>query len=92
MRFLFLTAAAIGILTVNILLDSWVLMKLWAWYIVPAFGQQPLSMSVSIGIGCVVCLLTKSYVPKRGSDENLEALGFTFLNPVALLLIGWLAK
>lgn len=75
---------AIISIPIGILLRSYVLMMLWAWYIVPQFGLSPLRMVFAFGLCSVVSFL----VPGRAkAGEEMPAV---FVKAVALNLMALL--
>ncbi len=79
-------------------IDGWVLMKLWAWFVVPLFRLPALTLLPAIGLSLVVSFLTFQVPPFTPSPEpdakqnttNLEALGEAMVNrPLFVLGFGW---
>lgn len=71
---------------------SWVLTKLWAWFLVP-LGMVPVGILGAYGASLVVVYMTKS--PKKDEDAtNSEKLGWAIgvavLKPSVFLVVGWL--
>lgn len=82
--------ALLVIIPAATLLEAWVLIRLWAWHIIPRFHVEALTYGAAVGISCVASLLTQQYVPaKEGDGGNLIASHFT--RPLLILLIGWCA-
>lgn len=72
-----------------------VLVQLWAWFMVPTFGVQPLTLGSAIGLGLIMSLLTKQTMPKTGeSDIDLLKRQFVgaVVSPLIALIIGFLVK
>ena len=72
--------------------DGFVLMKLWAWFIVPLFHLPALTIAAAIGLGLIASFLTHQMRPDN--EENpLAAManifGYGFVNAGMCLLIGW---
>lgn len=97
--------AAIGCLSVIIvtpfaaLWRAFVLMKLWAWFVVPAFGLQPISMITAFGLAVLISFgfMTPSASADDGrkddADEAKElimTIGYGFLWPALGLVVGWI--
>ena len=87
MRFVLAVGIGIG----QVLLDSWVFMVLWAWFVVPFFRVHELTMVSAIGISCIVSLMTTQYVPVP-PEKAVEFLLVQFRRPLVLLAIGFVAK
>ena len=60
-------------------LNGWVLVKMWAWFMVPWFGARPVSITEAIGLSMIVGYLT--YRPDLATKENGKLAAF--VGPVA---------
>ena len=71
-----------------ILLDSWCLMHLWDWFIVP-LGVKSITMPWAAGVAMVAHMLAHQ---SSDSDEDkaLTRLTDAVLRPVIALAIGWM--
>lgn len=74
---------------------GWVLTKLWAWFIVGAFGADPLRLVDAIGISLVVGYLTTDYPfpsgkPAEAVDLLLWDLIVAAVVPACALAGGWI--
>ena len=69
------------------ILNGFVIVKLWAWFIVP-FGLEPITMVPAIGLGLIVGFLTEQRVPSD-DDKKFEPLVRMYLSPLLTLLAGW---
>lgn len=76
-----------AITAANIALDAFVLVKLWAWFVVPTFGLPALSMKVAAGLSVAVALLTHQSMPQR--DTN-KILAYHIIAPLMALLTGFI--
>lgn len=96
-----LTAVAFGCLIAilltpfSLLLYAWVLSILWGWFIIPVFDVDPLSIPLAIGLSLVSGMFRSS--PKPTNNESKDAVslagwafGVMFLQPLILLLFGWI--
>jgi len=78
----------------NILVNGFVFLTLWNWFIIPLFESAPeLTMPYAIGLGMIVNYLTYHYV---STEENavhsiLDWLGRIIIRAGTTLLIGWVA-
>jgi len=83
----------IGILVMSSIMNGFVLTKLWAWFMVPAFGLPQLSIPIAIGISIVIRYLTYQKPPEPEGANNInkigETLGFVIVYPIMTLFIGW---
>ncbi len=72
---------------------AFVLVKLWGWFVIPAFGLLPLSKINAYGLALILFFLT----PLRATDKRPwkeilpEAWVFLILTSGVALLFGWLA-
>lgn len=60
------------------LVDGFVFVKLWLWFVIPVFGLPILSIPTAIGIGLLVEFLAKP-LPKAEKKEWSEAMLNSFL-------------
>ena len=70
------------------LIDAWVVVTLWRWFIVPAFAASPMTMGTAIGVDLLVNLIHRP----SGMPAELklgDVLTRIFLVPVVALGIGW---
>jgi hypothetical protein len=79
------------LLSLRTLIHGYVVATLWAWFMVPLFHLQPLSLAASIGV-----MLPVSFVTSHGyADIPTEKLGIQLLvafiiRPLVTLLLGWI--
>lgn len=103
MTFLLALIIALGLLafaglliTVNVLLNGWVLSLLWAWLIVPTFpGLPPLTVAQAIGVSLVATCLTQRYhhqEEKDGKKAATRAAGHLILSPFVYLILGYVVS
>jgi hypothetical protein len=86
MGFAFLQAAAA-------LWEAFVLLRLWAWFVVPVLGAPTLTYPLAVGIAATVSLLTLRTARYKGHEVDLVAVcTVTFVGPAMLLAIGWTAR
>jgi hypothetical protein len=72
-----------------LMLRAWVLVKLWGWYITPAFDIQPMRVVLVFGI----LLIAAELLPhRRRADFNkfLDVVMSAAVSPMLTLGIGWL--
>lgn len=70
MNILLGTISAIVLAALSVMLDGWVLVKLWGWFVAQQFGLPLLSIPAAIGISLVVGYLTNQQA-KRDSDSGM---------------------
>lgn len=81
-----------ALVAVSALLNGFVLMKLWTWFVVSTFALPRLTMPFAIGLALVVRFLSfepdavKSEFKKPFSEQLITAL----LRPFMTLLFGWI--
>lgn len=84
-----------GLLVLSPIYSGFVLLKLWAWFVVPVFGLPKLSLAYAIGIGYTAWALLGTY-DSASTEEAKKApwrtLGMALLRPGVLLLCGWAVK
>lgn len=84
------------VVPLNCIIDGYVLMKLWSWFVVASFGAPAMSLPVAAGVGLIVALTTHQ-TPQKFDEESpiaaLSRLGETlFVKPGLLLFVGWVIK
>ena len=89
----FFTTLIMGLF--SIIARGFVIMKLWAWFIVPIFTLNALTLVHAIGFSLVVGLLTSELKPEDDDGEGWFAkiiTRFVFLVIVyaAVLFEGWI--
>ena len=78
------------------IINAFVFVKLWAWFIVPTFHQNPLRLVEAIGIMFLINFIKT----KRSKDSDNEDfwkefgknIGFIILTAAFALLSGWIVK
>lgn len=77
--------------------NGFVFTKLWAWFVVPQFGVQPITLLMAIGLGLTFNLLAgHTDTPKRESTDSekfyilLTTVITALLRPALGLLIGYI--
>jgi ABC-type antimicrobial peptide transport system permease subunit len=88
--------AVAGLLVAVCLLNGWVLLLLWRWFVPVLFPNVPLlTVPVAIGISLIVSLLTHqdmSDVAKKEDTKKWSVLVTLFVRPLFVLLIGWIVR
>lgn len=80
----------IPLMAAEVFWKSFVALKLWGWFVVPAFGVPIPAQNIMIGLLCVHGIFAGGY--KHIPEEKAAiALAFPFMYPALLLLLGWLA-
>ena len=85
----------VGLMAISAILNGFVLVKLWSWFIVPTFGLPALSIPLAIGIALTAKFITQDLstinnAKKEGSGWT--PIVITFINPFLVLLVGWIVK
>jgi len=85
------------LLPLEILLNGFVLTKLWFWFINPIFGLALLTLPQAMGLSLIISFLTHQIVdtePKKESATTKIATSLVrlFITPLLFLLIGFIIK
>lgn len=94
-------ASCVGVLNlvvmqivVTAILNGWVLMIMWGWFIVPLFELPALRVVEAIGVSMVISMLTVKHEYKEDKHKTTEdrvSLVVAMLSyPVIVVLIGWI--
>ena len=85
--------AVVIALILSPIIGGFVVVKLWAWYVVPIFETNPLRLVEAIGLMLLVQYVSYKHV-KPESDEFwesfLEKLGAVIFMAAFVLFSGWL--
>jgi hypothetical protein len=78
----------VGVYAYNIFSYAFVLKILWAWFMVPHFSMEPLSLLTAAMLYLIVALLTQQH---RAIDKDKQgtAAASIILRPWIFLLCGW---
>jgi hypothetical protein len=82
------------ILAGSLWLDSYVITRLWAWFVVPAFSLAPLPL----GFACGLLLLIRHIQPipsrteKKTTAETFKSLAKHWINALVFLGLGWCVR
>ena len=73
------------------LLQAFVAIQLWMWFIVPTFGLPPLGLVTAMGITLLISLLFKSRTDTgdKDMDEVLEGHGRNLMTSVIASVATW---
>lgn len=75
------------------LINGFVLLKLWGWFVVPTFGVKPLTLTQALGISLLIGFLTFHELPNREKERSLnDLMGSIFLHYIyqfSALSLGW---
>lgn len=79
------------------LINAFVLLKLWAWFVVPTFAAPAITLPVAIGLGSIIGLL--QHVQSQQEKEGEEPLakwgrifGHLIAKPALYLVVGYIAS
>ena len=61
------------VIVISTILRGFVLVQLWAWFVVPQFGLAPLPFANALGLGLIVTYLT--YKIDTKGDPNYSFIG-----------------
>lgn len=90
--------ATIVALVLGLIIEGFVLIKLWAWFMVPIFDLNPLRVVEAIGLTFLVGYMTKKPIEANKPLEGpfLEELFKAFLQALVMaggfLFIGWVVQ
>ena len=74
-----------------VVLDGFVVVKLWSWHVMPTFHLPAVTMGHAIGITCLFNLMRVSFShPENDSSATKRSL-LSLFYALLCLLIGWLA-
>lgn len=82
---------------VAIILKGWVIVMMWDWFVVPAFGSEPLTIPYAVGLIFLIGYLVKDV----GADEveekakwpaarQIKSIKWSFSAPLLVVSIGWI--
>jgi len=81
-------------LTIGPIINGFVFMKLWLWFIVPTFQMQPLRIVEAIGIVFFITFITlkksKEVDKDKVFESLLESMIFTLSKSVVVLFFSWI--
>jgi hypothetical protein len=85
----FLCLFAVTLTIPLILLNAWVITKIWDWYIVRAFGIAPITMITAFGLSILINMLHLQQYNEDKRDPYAQAGGL-IAAPLGALLMGWI--
>lgn len=81
---------------VVLLMDGFVMMKLWGWFLTPILNIKAISYIEAMGLVTLIRFVWKNYVftPKieDPTQEIIKGVAFVFVAPWFTLLIGYVLK
>ena len=96
MKYIGYISATIIFWVYSSVLNGWALTKLWAWFIVPTFGLEQLTIVAAIGLSLVVKYLTMQIKindkEKPYSETLMNSVIISTVKPLMALLIGSIVK
>ena len=81
-----------GVTALIVLVDAFVLTKLWEWFVVTGFELSPLTIPYAIGLGLIATILTSHPSFNSVAEEKFSWEKFftnVFYRPFALLTTGY---
>ena len=73
-----------------VVLNGWVGALMWRWFVVP-LGAPPIGTGWAIGLVCVVAVFVGTR-DTEDQDDLVKAVIFIVLQPLFLLLVGFIAR
>jgi hypothetical protein len=74
----------------EVMWSGFVLVKLWAWFIVTTFGVGPLRIPQALGLSLVVHFMTSSSSDAKEKRGFGEAAALSIVAPLFALFFGWI--
>ncbi|WP_216838401.1 hypothetical protein [Falsiroseomonas tokyonensis] len=72
-----------------LILRAWMLTLMWGWYLVPAFGLEPLRLIYAFGILLILGFL-RGRPPSQKDEKFLAAALISLLASAAILGMAWI--
>lgn len=82
-----------GLLVISSILNGFVLVILWSWFIVPVFELPSLTIPYAIGLAMIASFLTYQWKADPENKEKMTALtllGVAIFRPLLTLLFGYI--
>lgn len=95
MKPLVVLALAPVIIALNALVDGFVMMKLWVWYVAEPFKLPGISIALGAGLSLIAAHLTHQNIDQNSEDPWKVAsrtLGTLVLRPGFIFFVGWIVK
>ena len=85
----------LAIVVVGTIFRGLVLVKLWAWFVVPVFHLPILTLAPAIGLSLIVgYFVFQGFRKEHFNQDNSDALGISLANmlmyPAIVLAMGWI--
>ncbi len=73
------------------LLNGWVVMLLWEWFIVPVTNLRVLVFGEALGVSLVISYMTMSLpdMREKSTAETFKTLGWVVGRPFLALAVAW---
>jgi len=71
-------------------LSGFVLVKVWAWFVVTTFSVHPLRIPQALGLSLIAHYATSSTTDAKEKCSTGEAIGMSIIAPLMVLFIGWI--
>lgn len=87
-----------ALLAISTILNGWVLVYLWLWFISPVFGLAELTLGQAIGLSMVVSFLSYQYIESQKSKDSdlfeslFTAFFISIFRPALVFSFGWLIQ
>jgi apolipoprotein N-acyltransferase len=83
--------AGVAVFGLGVVWHGYALMVLWGWFVSPALGLAPLTLSTAIGIQIIVGLLAAQR-DRGGNEDKWHLLIELAMKPAIALVAGWIVK
>jgi len=77
----------------SIVISAFILLQLWAWFIVPTFGLEPLALGQAAGLSLIIGYLRGNTDNDTASDSTEAVITIytkLIVYPIAFLGMGWI--
>jgi hypothetical protein len=88
---------ASAVILIGALVGGFVVSTLWAWFVVPTFGIQPISIAQAIGLALVISAFKETKQDDADKYKTFfEKVAYiaiaSIMSAVILLAMGWVVK
>lgn len=94
LKFIFLAFAYFAIFAAVVFVDTFILLQLWEWFVVP-LGVEPIDFKESLGLIILVHFLTYHFYNFKKEDNGLvlltDSLSYLLIRPLVVFLLACFA-
>jgi hypothetical protein len=83
-------ASALFLLACGVVIDSWVVVKLWSWFLTP-IGVAQISMRTAVGIDSIANMIIRPRIGGAAGNWS-DAISRVFLYPALVFGVASLAR